>query len=144
MIDEKLYKELEDAVEKIGERIRQKERDVFPKLAVTNISEVGKNNKEVVVRNIIGGDILSGKIFNTLLLVGEEKLLKMRKKKYFFFKSGVVPKALLKVTVDSQKVFCTIYDPAVPEWTVKEGLKEFVRLHEGVEEFIIVKNFMVN
>ena len=144
-VDEQLYGQLKVAVKEIGEQIRQKERGVFPKLAVTNISEVGRNNEEVA-EDIIERDISSGKIFNVLLLVKEEELLEMRKKKYFFFRSGVVPKALLRVVIDDQKVICTIYDPAVPEWTVKEELKNFIRLHKGkeIEEFAITKQFVIN
>ena len=143
MVDEKLYKELKNTVKDIGKRIREKERGVFPELAVTNLFEISKNNK-VAAEMILERDIVDGKTFNTIRLVSEEELLKMRRKRWLLFKSNFVPKALLKVIVDGQKVFCTIYNPAVPEWTVKEGLKEFVRLHEGVEKFIIVKNFMDN
>jgi len=137
-VNELLYEQLKTAVKKLGERIEQKERNIFPKLAVTNLSEVLKNDTdEEVLKRTFEINLLGRAFFNVLLLIKEEELLKMRKKKWILFRSNIVPKALLRVIVDSQKVICTIYDPAVPEGVVKEGLKNFVRSHKEIKEFVI-------
>ena len=128
-----LYEQLRTTVEDIGERLEQKH--ILSGLAVTNLSDVLKNN-EVVVEMIFGRGLLEG-AFDVLFLIKKEKLLKMRKKRWFLFRSNVVPEPFLKVIIDRQKVVCVIYNPTIPEGVVKEELKKFVRSHKEIEEFVI-------
>jgi predicted transcriptional regulator len=134
-----LYEQLKATVEKIRERLEQKH--ILSGLGVTNLSEVLKNN-EVLVEMIMEAKFSEG-TFDVLFLVKKEEILKMRKKKAFVFRSHVIPGTFLKVIIDNQKVIYTIYKLTIPgvavvfEGVVKEELKEFVRSHKEIKEFVI-------